>query len=122
MNKKQILLAAILAIAVPSLTGASLPPLATPGGEGWAMLVHGCHTDIRSGNVREIGRSARHYHRGQDCDTFVVETRSNNRRQYYDCHRDVRTHRIGGVFVRHRHVGENCEIREVRSNSTSTGN
>lgn len=31
-----------------------------------------------------------------------------------DCHRDVRTHRIGGVKVRHRHVGDNCQIRQVR--------
>ena len=31
-----------------------------------------------------------------------------------DCHRDVRTHRIGGVKIRHRHVGDNCAVREVR--------
>ncbi len=31
-----------------------------------------------------------------------------------DCHRDVRTHRIGSERVRHRHAGENCEVREVR--------
>ena len=31
-----------------------------------------------------------------------------------DCHRDVRTHRIGGVKVRHRHVGDDCRIRQVR--------
>lgn len=31
-----------------------------------------------------------------------------------DCHRDVRTHRIGGVMVTHRHVGDNCQIRQVR--------
>lgn len=32
----------------------------------------------------------------------------------YDCHRDVRTHRLYGEKVRHRHVGDNCEVREVR--------
>ena len=31
-----------------------------------------------------------------------------------DCHRDVRIHRIGGVKVRHRHVGDDCRIRQVR--------
>ncbi len=31
-----------------------------------------------------------------------------------DCHRDVRTHRIYGERVRHRHVGENCAVRVVR--------
>lgn len=31
-----------------------------------------------------------------------------------DCHRDVRTHRIGGVKVTHRHVGDNCQVRVVR--------
>jgi hypothetical protein len=84
--------------------------------------VHGCHSNIRSGNVPELGRSVRHYHRGSNCETFVVETRTNNRREYRDCHRDVRTHRIGGVILRHRHVGDNCQIREVRRNSTSTSN
>jgi hypothetical protein len=34
-----------------------------------------------------------------------------------DCHRDVRTHRINGEMVRHRHVGDNCEIRIVRQSS-----
>lgn len=38
------------------------------------------------------------------------EQRSHRR----DCHRDVRTHRIGGVLVRHRHVGSDCQIRIVR--------
>lgn len=31
-----------------------------------------------------------------------------------DCHRDVRTHRIGGVKIRHRHVGDDCRVRQVR--------
>ena len=31
-----------------------------------------------------------------------------------DCHRDVRTHRIGGVKVTHRHVGDNCQVRPVQ--------
>lgn len=30
-----------------------------------------------------------------------------------DCHRDVRTHRIGGRMVAHRHVGPDCRMREV---------
>lgn len=35
-------------------------------------------------------------------------------KRYYDCHRDVRTHRIGGVLVTHRHVGEDCQVRVVK--------
>ncbi len=31
-----------------------------------------------------------------------------------DCHRNVRTHRIGGALIRHRHVGDHCAVREVR--------
>lgn len=31
-----------------------------------------------------------------------------------DCHRDVRTHRINGAPVTHRHVGDNCSVRIVR--------
>ncbi|MEP9389492.1 hypothetical protein [Mesorhizobium sp. KR9-304] len=40
--------------------------------------------------------------------------RSNERRKPSDCHRDVRRHRIGGVLVLHRHVGDRCKIRVVR--------
>ena len=39
------------------------------------------------------------------------------RRTIVDCHRDVRTHRIGGERVRHRHVGDNCEVRIVRQST-----
>jgi hypothetical protein len=31
-----------------------------------------------------------------------------------DCHRNIRTHRIGGALIRHRHVGDDCAVREVR--------
>lgn len=34
-------------------------------------------------------------------------------RKFFDCHRDVRKHRINGVYLWHRHVGSNCEIRVV---------
>lgn len=39
------------------------------------------------------------------------------RRRIADCHRDVRTHRINGERVRHRHVGENCDVRIVRKST-----
>ncbi|MEO3385186.1 hypothetical protein [Mesorhizobium sp. CAU 1741] len=39
------------------------------------------------------------------------------RRQFADCHRDVRTHRINGALVTHRHVGSNCSVRAVRRSS-----
>ncbi len=31
-----------------------------------------------------------------------------------DCHRSVRTHWINGVLLRHRHVGKDCAVREVK--------
>ena len=36
------------------------------------------------------------------------------RRKPADCHYDVRTHRINGVMVTHRHIGDRCEIRRVQ--------
>jgi len=38
----------------------------------------------------------------------------NVRKRPFDCHRDIRTHRIGGVMVTHRHVGDRCQVRVVR--------
>lgn len=38
----------------------------------------------------------------------------NARKRPYDCHRDVRTHRINGVMVTHRHVGDRCQVRVVQ--------
>lgn len=55
---------------------------------------------------------------GQDgCKPIKVQTQSNRPRGLVDCHRDVRTHRVNGVMLRHRHVGPNCQIREVRQSS-----
>ena len=122
MRKNPLILALILATAAVPLLGASVPPLAPPLQRSMVIQVHGCHSDIRTGYVRELGRSARHQHRGPDCEPFVVETRSNAPRRYADCHRDVRTHRVDGMMLRHRHVGNNCAIREARRNSSPTGN
>ncbi len=36
------------------------------------------------------------------------------RKRPRDCHRDVRTHRINGVMVTHRHVGDRCQVRVVQ--------
>lgn len=38
----------------------------------------------------------------------------NIRKRPYDCHRDIRTHRINGVMVTHRHVGDRCQVRVVQ--------
>ena len=43
--------------------------------------------------------------------------RNSERRHLADCHRDVRTHRIYGALVTHRHVGNDCSVREVRRSS-----
>jgi hypothetical protein len=65
------------------------------------------------------GQSSRVYRRGE----VPAETKQQRRRDTQstqapvDCHRDVRTHRIDGVMVTHRHVGPNCEVRIVRRSS-----
>lgn len=46
--------------------------------------------------------------------TNQMAASSTQPRQYTDCHRDVREHRINGVRIRHRHVGSNCAIRVVK--------
>jgi len=38
----------------------------------------------------------------------------NVRKRPFDCHRDIRTHRINGAMVTHRHVGDRCQVRLVR--------
>src|SRR5690606_29471754 len=40
------------------------------------------------------------------------------RRMSQDCHRDLRRHRINGVMVLHRHVGDRCKVRVVREMSS----
>lgn len=75
--------------------------------------VSGCHTGSRTHFVPEAGRSVRHRHRA-DCSPILSGDEGNRSRRQADCHRDVRTHRIGGVLVRHRHVGPDCQIRIVR--------
>lgn len=47
-------------------------------------------------------------------DTAAEFERKNQRRKPADCHRDVRRHRIGGVMILHRHVGDRCQVRVVR--------
>ncbi len=49
----------------------------------------------------------------------VMSTRPARRFRSEDCHRDVQTHRIRGRMVMHRHVGENCEVREVRRSGSA---
>ena len=43
-------------------------------------------------------------------------------RENLDCHRDVRTHRINGQRVTHRHVGDDCQVRVVNRSSVPAPN
>lgn len=52
-----------------------------------------------------------------DCRDAASRKRRNLRDVLEDCHRDVRTHRIYGARIKHRHVGPNCEVREVRTSN-----
>jgi hypothetical protein len=47
-------------------------------------------------------------------DELQQQPRVIRRNMQADCHRDVRTHRINGQRVTHRHVGDNCAVRVVR--------
>ncbi|WP_269930611.1 hypothetical protein [Aminobacter sp. HY435] len=51
------------------------------------------------------------------CRPILVQSQDEQSNRPVDCHRDVRTHRVNGVMLRHRHVGPNCQIREVRQSS-----
>jgi hypothetical protein len=104
--------ALFLALAAgPAPAGAAMPVIA----EGGRPIVPGagCHADVRLHHVPEIGRSAPHYHR-ENCSPAAVGEPRGEQGRPADCHRDVRTHRVGGVKLTHRHVGDDCRIREVR--------
>lgn len=110
-----------LSLALGLSLGTALPAIATPvamplapAGASLAIAANGCHAAVRDNYVPEIGQRAPHYHRQRDCRSILVEDRPNERRKPADCHRDVREHRIGGVMLRHRHVGDDCQVREVR--------
>lgn len=72
---------------------------------------------------QQLDNAQRQVRRQGNCDPGAASSSSGTRRRngdshvrrYSDCHRDVRTHRIHGVMVKHRHVGEDCQVREVRS-------
>lgn len=106
-----VVLAAGLAAAVPAPSGLPHPD------EAPLSLAGGCHSSIRTHYVPEAGREMRHRHRA-DCSPVVTGGGDRRNRREADCHRDVRTHRIGGRLVTHRHVGKNCVVREVRGSTT----
>lgn len=109
------LAASVLPAAAGPLSGHPAPRQAS---EGLVVKINGCHGDVRDDYIPEIGRRAPHYHLRGNCRPVLVEgEREIRRRPSADCHRDVRTHRVDGVMLRHRHVGDDCTIREVRSSS-----
>jgi hypothetical protein len=110
--KKLSVAALFLSAAAGSAGAAMLPPL-TVEIDRQTIPVAGCHADVRLHHVPEIRRSAAHYHR-EDCRPVIVDQPRGRQGQPADCHRDVRTHRVGGVKLTHRHVGDDCQIREVR--------
>lgn len=85
--------------------GSIMPPTVVVAHESEEMLLaaqaQSSRTVRRADRERDHGRYERHEHR-------------NERRTPADCHRDVRTHRINGEMVTHRHVGPDCAIRVVR--------
>lgn len=104
------------AVAGAATTGATFPPqMELAPGELRLIPIGGCHAEIRNHHVPEYGETMRHSHR-RNCDP-VPARRSSSDDAPVDCHRDVRTHRIGGIMLRHRHVGKKCALREVRQSS-----
>lgn len=122
MIQMPVALALIISAAAAFATlGATLPLPPTVAAEALAIPASGCHADIRDHRVPEFGRSARHFHRGANCRAVLVDQRRDGQRRA-DCHRDARTHRIGGVMLRHRHVGEDCRVRELRGSTAPVPN
>ena len=115
MKFKAVSLAALMAASVVPATAAPAVIPAAPASGGLVVQVGGCHGDVRDHYVPEVGQRVPHYHQRGTCEPVIVSApRQNQRRQIVDCHRDVRTHRIDGVMLRHRHVGDDCRVREVR--------
>ncbi|XJO04464.1 hypothetical protein ACHMW7_12460 [Aminobacter sp. UC22_36] len=124
MKLLAVSLAALLAVSMLPAAGSPLVsghlvPRALPASDGRPVVrINGCHGDVRDAYIAEVGRRAPHYHLRGNCQPVLVEgDRETRRRPSADCHRDVRTHRVDGVMLRHRHVGDDCRIREVRSSS-----
>ena len=113
MTSVRLGLATLLA-ALSAPAGAMPPAALSPSANGPVVLVGGCHSDVRVHYVPEIGDSAAHYHRQGSCSPVLVQAVPTQRGQPVDCHRDVRVHRIAGIMLRHRHVGDDCQVREVR--------
>jgi hypothetical protein len=120
MKMLAVSLAAVLAASVLPAAGGPLSghPVTRQASSGAVVKINGCHGDVRDAYIPEIGRRAPHYHLRGNCRPVLVEgERETRRRPSADCHRDARTHRVDGVMLRHRHVGDDCRIREIRSSS-----
>jgi len=103
-------------LALVATVPSNAQPLDANSQLGNLIQVSGC--DDTQSQPPSNGTASRHVRRNSDCFRKKSVRRVEQTRQFYDCHRDVRTHRIGGVRVRHRHVGDNCAIREVRTSTT----
>lgn len=106
---------ALILSAAASFAVTAAPPSPRVSPVIQPIPVSSCPSDVRRRNGPDTERSASQRRRS-NCNT-VVDDRyddENRRRRPADCHRDVRTHRVGGVILRHRHVGDDCAIREVR--------
>lgn len=111
-----------LTIALFIATGAAQAqpvPMPTRPAAPRLVVAVGCEG---TGN-QQLESAQRQVRRQGNCDPNAVSSSSRDSRRkdrdfvrrYEDCHRDVRTHRIRGVMVKHRHVGDDCRIREVRT-------
>lgn len=114
MNFLAVSLATIFAAAAVPASAAPLSTPFQPATGGLVVKIGGCHDDVRDTYIPEIGRRAPHYHDRDSCRPVLVGGRQQPSRRSADCHRDVRTHRVDGIVLRHRHVGDDCRVREVR--------
>lgn len=76
-----------------------------------AVIAHEAGEEVMVAQAQS-GRTVRR----SDTERGRPERREHRERRpvYADCHRDVRTHRINGEMVTHRHVGADCAVRVVR--------
>ncbi len=115
MLKISLSLALMLAVTGTFANAGPVKTAAPPALTDRVVTQMGCNGSIdapTNGASRQVRRQG-------NCNTGNEGASSGNKRKIInrrvvDCHRDVRTHRVGGIRLTHRHVGDNCAIREVR--------
>jgi hypothetical protein len=105
-----IMTAALAGATVPALALTAWPEPEPAGGRQLLVPVRGCHHDVQTHYVPEVGRRMAHYHRGRDCRPYAAKQAPKKAVRRH-CHRDFQRHyhdRYGKIW--HRHEGPECRL------------